>query len=70
MTTEREELIRLITEMSERDPSLRMGQLIANLATLARGPEVESIWNAEDDELAEAARRLLGRDVRQKAEVA
>lgn len=59
MTVSREELLRLMTELSERDPNLRMGQLIANLATLARGPEVENIWDAEDEELIAAAQRLL-----------
>jgi hypothetical protein len=36
-----------------------MGQLVANLATLAQGAKVEAIWDAEDEELLAAARRLL-----------
>ena len=59
MTTAREELIRLRAEISNEDPDLRMGQLIANLATLARGASVEAIWDSEDEELVAAARRLL-----------
>ena len=59
MTESRGELLRLLAELSEHAPELRLGQLIANLATLARGPEVENIWDSEDDELAAAAQRLL-----------
>jgi hypothetical protein len=59
-----------VNELSERDSELRFGQMIANLATLARGPEVESIWDAEDEELAAAARRLLKRSENTAAEVA
>ena len=70
MTTARQELLKLVSELSERDSELRLGQMIANLATLARGPEVESIWDAEEEELAAAARRLLKRSENAAAEVA
>ena len=59
MTTTRSELLRLIGELSEEGDELRFGQLVANLATLAQGASVEAIWEAEDEELVEAARRLL-----------
>jgi hypothetical protein len=59
MTTTRCELLRLLTELSEEADELRFGQLVANLATLARGAHVEAIWDAEDDELLAAAKRLL-----------
>jgi hypothetical protein len=58
MTT-REELLACLTELSEVAPDLRLGQLVANLATLAQGAKVEAIWDAEDEELLMAARRLL-----------
>ena len=61
MTGPREELLRLVAELSEADPELRLGQMLTNLATLARGPQPESVWDCEDDELVEAARRLLTR---------
>ncbi len=61
MTGRREELLRLVAELSEADPELRLGQMLTNLATLARGPQPESVWDCEDDELVEAARRLLTR---------
>ena len=54
----RGELLAAIAELSELAPELRLGQLIANLATLARGAKVEAVWDAEDDELLAAARRL------------
>jgi hypothetical protein len=57
--TTREELILTLSELSEHCPQVRLGQLIANLATLAKGPQVESIWDVEDEELLAAARRQL-----------
>lgn len=33
--------------------------LVANVATSARGPQVEALWDSEDEELLAAARRLL-----------
>jgi hypothetical protein len=59
MTTTRAELLKALAELSEECPEMRMGQLIANLATLAREPVVEAIWDAEDEELLAAARRQL-----------
>lgn len=55
----RNDLLNLLTELSECAPSVRFGQLIANLSYLAKGPANESIWDAEDEELLEAARRHL-----------
>jgi len=59
MTTARDELLKVLADLSEACPEMRMGQLIANLATLARGAMVEAIWDAEDEELVAAARRQL-----------
>ena len=56
----RQELLRTLGELSEQCPDLRLGQMIANLATLARGPEIEALWDAEDGELLEAARQQIG----------
>jgi hypothetical protein len=55
----RQELLRTLSELGEQCPDVRLGQMIANLATLARGPEVEAIWDAEDRELLEAARQQI-----------
>lgn len=59
--SKRSELLTAIAELSELAPELRLGQLVANLATLARGAKVEAVWDSEDDELLAAARRLIER---------
>lgn len=59
MMTTRAELLKLLAELSEEAPDLRFGQLVANLATLAHGSKVEAIWDALDEELSAAAKRLL-----------
>lgn len=69
-TTTRPELLRLLGELSAEAPELRFGQLVANVATLAQGAKPEAIWDAEDDELVTAARRLLGRYQQRKSGVA
>ena len=61
MTNSREALLRLLGELSEEAPNLRLGQLIANLATLALGAKSEAVWDAEDEELLMAAHRLVER---------
>ena len=55
----RQEVLRLLAELSELAPEVRLGQLIANLSYLARGLSNESIWDMEDEELLEAARKHL-----------
>jgi hypothetical protein len=59
MNNARIELLRLIGELSAEDTNLRFGQLVANLATLSQGAKIEAIWDAEDDEMVAAARRLF-----------
>ena len=53
------ELLEVLSELSEQLPEVRLGQLISNLSTLAKGPQVEAIWDAEDKELLGAAKRQL-----------
>ena len=55
----RRELLEVLSDLSAQCPEVRLGQLIANLGTLAKGPTVEAIWDVEDEELLEAARRQL-----------
>ena len=59
MSETRQELLRVLSELSEEYPQARLGQLVSNLATLAKGPTVEAIWDAEDEELLAAAKRQL-----------
>jgi hypothetical protein len=51
----RAELLRAIAELCERYPQWRLGQLIANVAGWAD----QAVWDAEDEQLLEAARRHL-----------
>jgi hypothetical protein len=38
---------------------MRMGQLTANLAALAKGTSAEAVWDVEDEELLAAASKQL-----------
>lgn len=49
--TVHDELIESLAELRRALPSMRLGQLIANMATVARGPVPGAIWEMEDDEL-------------------
>jgi hypothetical protein len=62
MKAEREELLRVLAQLGDLFPEWRFCQLVANVATSARGPQVEALWDSEDEELLRAARRLLGRN--------
>lgn len=55
----REELLSVVAELSTTCPEMRFGQLIANLATLARGASASDVWDAEDEELLAAAKQQL-----------
>jgi hypothetical protein len=70
MMESRKELLALLAELSDADADLRLGQLIANVATLAHGATAAAIWDSEDDELVAAARRLLAHYRARQADVA
>jgi hypothetical protein len=55
----RQEVLKVLAELSEVCPQVRLGQLMANLSYQARGASNESIWDMEDDELLAAAREHL-----------
>ncbi len=55
----RQELLRLIEELSIACPEYRFGQLVLNLAFLARENGDCQTWNIEDAEFVEAARKHL-----------
>ena len=60
MTNElRQQVLAALEDLSETYPDWRFGQMIANLATIARGPENESVWDMEDEELLTAIRWQL-----------
>lgn len=54
--TERAELMTELATLNRLCPEMRFGQLIANLAVVARGTEPGVIWDMEDDELLAAAK--------------
>lgn len=58
-TSERDELLNCLRQLCNESPDLRFGQLIANLAIVARGAEESAVWDMEDDELLVAAQRQL-----------
>jgi hypothetical protein len=55
----RKDVLRILEELSEACPEYRFGQMIANLAMLARGDAEGAVWDMEDDELLAAARKHL-----------
>ena len=71
MTTQtRQELLRVLAELGEQFPDMRLGQLLANVAYWARGPANESVWDATDEELLAAAKELLKRQKTARPSVA
>jgi hypothetical protein len=46
----RQEVLRILAELSELAPEVRFGQMIVNLSYLTRGLSNESVWDMEDDE--------------------
>jgi hypothetical protein len=44
-----------LEELSKMYPHWRFGQLVANVAIWAKGPEADSIWDVQDDEFLKAA---------------
>jgi hypothetical protein len=63
----RDKLLEVLAGFSEHAPELRFGQLIANLAFLARTSGPSDVWDVEDQELLEAARSHL-QDLEQRSE--
>jgi hypothetical protein len=55
----RHELLKLIEELSAACPEYRFGQLVLNLAFLAREDGDRVAWDLEDAEFIEAARKHL-----------
>lgn len=54
-----DELFGALREMRQKYPDWRLGQMIANLATWTEGAHHDQIWDIEDSELVETARRHL-----------
>jgi hypothetical protein len=52
-------VLRVLEELSATCPEYRFGQMIANLAMLARGDAEGALRDMEDEELIAAARKHL-----------
>ena len=63
----RDELLQVLSGFSDHAPELRFGQLIANLAFLARTTGGSDVWEVEDEELLRVARGHL-RDLKRRSE--
>jgi hypothetical protein len=59
ITPSRDRILRQLERVSALTPEFRFGQLIANLAFLAKGPWDQTLWELEDDELAAALDQFL-----------
>jgi hypothetical protein len=68
--SQRAELISRLAELSRLLPEMRFGQLIANLAVVARGTEPSAVWDMDDNELLTAVNWQLAESAgRQDAEM-
>ncbi|MFL5340932.1 MAG: hypothetical protein ACJ8F7_12365 [Gemmataceae bacterium] len=61
MTASRRELLDLLAELSERYPDMRLGQLVANFASLAARAAPEAVYDIEDDAFVVGIRSHLSR---------
>ena len=59
ITAQRQEILRLLEQLSELTLEVRFGQLIANLSYLAVAPTNEAIWDMEDEQLVAAIRKHI-----------
>jgi len=55
----RDELLQVLSRFGDHAPEYRFGQLIANLAFLARLTGPSDVWDVEDEEMLEIARSHL-----------
>ena len=56
----KQDILRYLSELVEQAPDVRFGQLIANLAVIARGPTPEAVWDMQDDKLLKAVKSHIG----------
>jgi hypothetical protein len=66
ISPQRQEILRLLEQVSELAPDVRFGQLIANLSYMAIAPTNEAIWDMEDEQLLAAIHQLIA-DLSQRA---
>lgn len=66
----REDLIDALVKLSELRPEWRLGQTLANLATVAGRLDAGGVWDLEDDEALSAAMTLIEQDTMSETAVA
>jgi hypothetical protein len=66
MSDTRTELLEALAELGELFPDWRMGQTLANLAMGAGRNDGGGVWDLEDSEALEAARRLIMRNAHRR----
>jgi hypothetical protein len=66
----KQDILQALSALVEHTPDIRFGQLIANLAVIARGPTPEAVWDMEDDELLQAVKSHIEDHEGRHAEVA
>lgn len=59
MTEERKQVLEILAELSTLHPEMRMGQWMTAFASMARGSEIEAIYDVEDEELIPVMRKFL-----------
>lgn len=69
MTTERQEILEIWSELSELYPDVRMGQWLTSFASAVKGSQVEAIYDAEDEDLLPVMRQFLANRKRAESEV-
>ena len=50
----RERLLVMLADLGRRFPTMRFGQLVCMVASGARGPNADSIYDVEDEEMIQA----------------
>jgi hypothetical protein len=59
MNSNKKELLDLIAQLCEKYPDMRVGQLVTNLAQWAKGPVVSATWDATNDEMIAATKKIF-----------
>jgi hypothetical protein len=53
------ELLEVLRELRQTYPDWRLGQMVCNVAAWARGTDKSAVWDVEDLEFIETARKHL-----------
>jgi DNA phosphorothioation-dependent restriction protein DptG len=56
MNREKNELLNLLSQLSDIYPEMRLGQLVTNVAQWAKGPTNSATWDVTDQEMIQAVK--------------